>query len=474
VIFILNDLDIYEAEDRWESNVSSDLGVILINFLKKIPKYTYTKIYSQLLIKKLPEYSYQLDIPDSDIIFSWIKGLCSTPHRRPGTPEGHKAEDWVFKKLTELGLNEVKKDPIPIKVWECTNWELKINNIKMPSFYVVNTGFTGPKGITAPLIYVGKGTAKDFKKKHVAGKIVVAEVPFPYIPLGLGFRILKFLNGAYYISDPDHSILKDQPANSNTHYGPYDGIMKPMPGLWVGKYDGLEVKKYAKRNAEASMILEGSIKDGVMHNIWGILPGLTDEIIMITSHHDSPFQGAVEDAAGVAQVLAQVKIWTSIPKEKRKRTLLFVISAGHFYGSQGGHQFVRAHPELMKKVKLLITLEHLGAKEVIEKDKQYKFTNQLAFTAIFTSSDPLTIATVIRALQKKPAKATFSIPMDLLADAPTSDAAGFVLESKVPTISWIGCPYYLLDEHDTLDKIAKSELKSICETVTELVKPYMC
>jgi len=262
VIFILNDLDIYEAEDRWESNVSSDLGVILINFLKKIPKYTYAKICSQSLIKKLPEYPYQLDIPDSDTIFSWIKGLCSTPHRRPGTPEGHKAEDWVLKKLTELGLNEVKKDPIPIKVWECTNWELKINNNKMPSFYVVNTGFTGPKGITAPLIYVGKGTAKDFKKKHVAGKIVVAEVPFPYIPLGLGFRILKFLNGAYYISDPDHSftisktqylnfvrrnfiggstlksappndvywnafksgargiilILKDQPANSNTHY----------------------------------------------------------------------------------------------------------------------------------------------------------------------------------------------------------------------------------------------------------------
>ena len=65
------------------------------------------------------------------------------------------------------------------------------------------------------------------------------------------------------------------------------------------------------------------------------------------------------------------------------------------------------------------------------------------------------------------------MPLDLLADVPTSDAAGFALESDASIISWIGCPYYLLDEHDGLDKVAVSELKPICETVTEMIKPYM-
>jgi len=508
---------IYADEDRWESEISTDLRDIFLNIFRKLPKYWYAKFCSKFSIKTLPKFPDSLDIPNSKTIFSWIKSLCATPHRRPGTPEGHKAEDWVSQKLIELGLKEVRKDPIPIKVWECTNWALKVQNDIMPSFFVVNTGFTSPQGVKAPLVYVGRGTPKDFAKKDVSGKIVVAEVPFPYIPIGLLFRVLKFLNGVYYISDPDYSlsvlkaqylnfvrrnfiggstlknaplndvywnafkrgakgiilILKNQPANSNTHYGPYDGIMKPMPGLWVGKYDGVELKKLAKEKTEATMILNGSIKKGVMHNVWGVLPGCSKEIVMITSHHDSPFQGAVEDGAGVAQVLAQVNIWAKVPKEKRKRTLVFVISAGHFYGSQGGHQFARTHPELMKKVKLLITLEHLGAKEVVERDKKYAFTNQLAFTVIFTSSEPLTIATVVNALQQKPAKSTISIPMDLIADAPTSDAAGFVLESKVPTISWIGCPYYLLDKHDTLDKIAVSELQPICETITELIKPFM-
>ena len=152
---------------------------------------------------------------------------------------------------------------------------------------------------------------------------------------------------------------------------------------------------------------------------------------------------------------------------------MFVIDAGHFYGSQGGYFFAKDHPEIMEKVRILITLEHLGAKEVEEKDKRYVKTNQLAYTCMFTSPEPLTIATVINALQKKPSKITISLASNLLADVPTSDAAGYVLESGVPTISWIGCPYYLLDEYDTLDKIAKSELKPICETVTELIKPYM-
>ena len=75
---------------------------------------------------------------------------------------------------------------------------------------------------------------------------------------------------------------------------------------------------------------------------------------------------------------------------------------------------------------------------------------------------------------KKPSRITVSIPLKLLGDVPVSDAVGYVLESNVPVISWIGCPYYLLDEYDTLDKIAINELKPICEIVTEIIKPYIC
>jgi hypothetical protein len=249
--------------------------------------------------------------------------------------------------------------------------------------------------------------------------------------------------------------------------------MKPMPGLWIGKYDGNYLREKAIEGVVANLILEGKKEPGTMNNIWGILPGRTDQCVMITSHHDAPFQGAVEDGAGVAQVLAQIKTWSSVSKEDRKRNIIFVIDAGHFYGSQGGHNFAKTHADIMKKAKVLITLEHLAAREVVEKDKNYLSIEKPALTVMFTSYDPTTLATVTNALKNKPSKMTVPIPSTLLSPAPTSDAAGYVIESDVPVISWIGCPYYLLDEYDTLDKILKEELKQICETVTEMVKPYM-
>ncbi|MHA1439561.1 MAG: M28 family peptidase [Promethearchaeota archaeon] len=514
MIRILNE---EEAEIHLESGVSTRPIDLILGMIKKIPKFWLAKIGVKKIIKNMPRYKGKLELPTSDEIFSWIKDLCQTPHRRPGTPEGHRAEKWIANMFKQFGLKNITLDPIPIKVWNASNWNLKVDGYEIPSFFVVNTGFTNPQGITAPLAYVGKGKRKDFNKVDVSGKIVVADVSFPFIPMGLLFRFLKLIGGTYYISNPDHSfnflkgqylnfvrqnfiggttsenapyndvywnafragakaiclILKNQPSSSNSHYGPYDAIMKPMPGLWIGKYDGMELREKAKKNAEATLILEGTIKDGTMHNVWGMLPGTTDEIVMVTSHHDAPFKGATEDGGGVAQVLAQAKLWANVPKEKRKRTMIFVIDAGHFYDSIGAQQFAKDHAEIMKKVKILITLEHLGAKEVKEQNKKYIETNQLAYTCMFTSPDPLTIAIVRNALEKKPSRITISIPLTLLADVPTSDAAGYVLESDVPVISWIGCPYYLLDEYDTLDKIAKSELRPICETVTELIKPYM-
>jgi len=210
-----------------------------------------------------------------------------------------------------------------------------------------------------------------------------------------------------------------------------------------------------------------------MHNVWATLPGVEDEIILVTSHHDAPFRGAVEDGTGVAQVLAQARTWARIPREKRPKTMVFVVDAGHFYGGQGAYRFVKEHADLMKRVRILITLEHLAAREVKEKGKAYALTGQPALTVIFTSAEPRVIASVARALRRRPAPCTVPVPFDLLAPVPVSDAAWYVLEAGVPVISWIGCPSYLLDEHATLDMVHEEALGPLCETVTELVKFHM-
>jgi len=501
-------------EKRLESSLDSNIATVITGLLKRLPQSWELKREARKLVAGMPTFQGDLQTPDSAIIYSWLKELCKYPHRRPGTDEGHQAEAWVADQFRSMGLSQVTMDPIPITVWDAKQWSLTVAGKEIPSFFVVNTGFTGPEGVSAPMVYVGTGREKDFEKVDVKGKIVVAEVPFPKIPYGM---LLKGTGAAFAISDPDHDItlsssqylnfvrqnfiggtteknapkndvywnaykkgaaaicliLRDQPSNSNTHYGPYDGVMKPMPGLWIGKYDGAALRESAKKGDKALLVLIGAKEPGKMNNVWGVLPGKSDDVILVTSHHDSPFQGATEDGAGAVQVLAQAWTWSRVPKDQRPKTMVFVLDSGHFYGSLGAHTFAKEHKEIMERVKILITLEHLGGKDVVEKNGEYAETGKLAFTVMFSSKDPKIIASEMKAFEIKPARMTASIPYDFFGPAPTSDAAGYVLESGVPVISWIGCPYYLLDSHDTMDKIDQRELKPIADTVAALVGIHM-
>jgi hypothetical protein len=497
-----------------ESQISTRTSDTLASLIKRLPAVWRTAREGRKTVAALPEYRGAVTVPESELIYSWIEGLCGTPHRRPGTAEGYRAEQWVCDRLREFGLEQVTMDPIPLTVWTAEKWSLTVPGETVPSFFVVNTGFTGAEGVTAPLVFVGTGAAKDFERVNVSGKIVVADVSFPLLPTGI---LMKAMKARYFLSDPDGwvtlgsrqylnfarqnfmggdtaetapeddvywqafrrgakgicLILRDQPSNSNTHYGPYDGIMKPLPGLWIGKRDGVRLRELAKQGTEATLVLEGRTTPGVTHNVWGVLPGQSTDVILVTSHHDSPFQGAVEDGSGVALVLAQAWAWSRAPREQRPKTMVFVLDAGHFYGSIGADTFASAHQDILARARILITLEHLAAKEVEARGDAYAPTGRLAFTVMFTSPEPTTVASVIKALRTKPVKVTASIPADFFGPGPISDALGYVLAAGMPVVSWIGCPYYLLDQGDTLDKVEKAALKPICETVTEIVKTHM-
>ncbi len=500
---------------RWENHIKVSTMDSLVRIAKALPDIRKHSRAADKLVNELQPLDVELPLPSNERMLSWIQEIASTPHRRPGTEEGRKAEDWAIERFKEIGLDNVQADPVPITVWTASRWSLHIEGEALASFFILNTGFTGSEGISAPLVYVGKGRPQDFEKADVNGKIVVAETAFPPLPSGL---LMKGIKACYHLSDPENElklgdvqylnfvrrnfvggsasveeapdrevywqavkhgavgiclILKSQPSGSNSHYGPYDGLMKPMPGLWIGKFEGDTLRRAAKKNANATIVLQGEQKPGEMRNVWGVLPGVSEETILMTSHLDSPFQGAVEDASGIAQVLAQAEAWSKIPMEQRPRTLVFVAGSGHFYGSEGGHAFASTHKELMQRTRILLTLEHLGGKEVREQGRSYQETGRLALSVLFTTPDPAVIATVKKALSTHPTRMSAAIPSTLFGPVPTTDAMGYVLESGVPVISWIGCPYYLLDEHDTLDKIDAASLQDFSKAVGELVKLHM-
>ncbi|MFX1567595.1 MAG: M28 family peptidase [Promethearchaeota archaeon] len=493
----------------------------ILNLLKLIPKMKKIRRKAEEIIANMKDSDLKMDIPASEEIQQILEQICKPPHRRIGTEYAHEIEDFLFTKCKEYGLDTVKKERLELIDWSANNWKLMIQNgnepIEIPCFYVLNTGFTDKKGITAPLVYVGTGAEKDFKKKNVKDKIVVADIEFPTLPLGKLIKLAKL----FYVSDPNHVIddeyeliltfalsnfppqalggkrredsvywrafdrgalglvliLRDYPSNVNTHWGPYDGAMKPIPALYVGKYDGIKVRDLViKNNVQGTLILEGTKEPSHAHNIWGILPGKSEEMIMISTHHDSAFEGATEDGTGVAMVLTQLQTWAKIPQELRPRSLLFCLSAGHLYGGIGAEAFARKYKDtILKDVLVDLNLEHMCAKEVEEDTKthNFTFTDSLALGATFISRNEYLVAPVIKACRDHNIEKMMLIPDNFFATPPIGEAGHFSTQADIDVIHWIRSPYYLLTAEDTLDKVDMGQLHSTAECVSDLIDSLM-
>ena len=171
--------------------------------LKSTPKLVDGVDYSN--IKLTPKEAFLLSRIDGRLTVADIAKISSMSIEETlGAVLGLALKEVI--QFREFGLERVTLSPVPIKVWQARNWSLRVGDRAVPSFFLVNAGFTGPEGVRAPLVYVGQGRPKDLDRKDVSGKIVVADVPFPYLPTGLLLTFLKFLGASYFISDPRNSI----------------------------------------------------------------------------------------------------------------------------------------------------------------------------------------------------------------------------------------------------------------------------
>ncbi len=84
-------------------------------------------------------------------------------------------------------------------------------------------------------------------------------------------------------------------------------------------------------------------KNSMSYNVMALLPGQSDEIMVIGAHHDSVLTpGAVDDASGVSIVL---EIARMLSTEELSRTILFVTFGSEELDLLGSEAFVREHAE---------------------------------------------------------------------------------------------------------------------------------
>jgi hypothetical protein len=85
------------------------------------------------------------------------------------------------------------------------------------------------------------------------------------------------------------------------------------------------------------------------------LPGKSTEEILIAAHTDGYFQGALDNAAGVAVALEMAQHYASLPEPPARSIKLFFFS-DHHHGEFTRREFIESHD--WQKVALVLTVEH--------------------------------------------------------------------------------------------------------------------
>ena len=306
-------------------------------------------------------------IPSEDEIFGWIEDLWEIGdqgrygYRMPGTQADIEGANYVLNKFDKFGLQDTLLEPVSIEVCFPDVWSLTTHvggvDTSIPCGFVRYAGFTPSGGISGEMIYVGIGSADDFAAADsdggVAGKIVVVDLIAPGIPMAA----LDLFD--LYTYDPDNNLAGDKitenwpVANINSAYdlaagygaAGFVGILTftannihqylhayvetSIPGVYISPNDGDELRGLLLSGTpvEATIVLTGYAGIGETFNVYGFLPGKSDETIVVVSHHDG---WATNEGSGASVVMALAKYYSKIPWYQRERSLIFLTLSSHF------------------------------------------------------------------------------------------------------------------------------------------------
>jgi hypothetical protein len=411
----------------------------------------------------------------------WMLAVLKQGIRRPGSPADRWTEHWLVERFTDIGLDDIRLEPVELPYWEPHRAELRVGD-------QVFTGFPLPHAASG---VVDADLALD--SGDVSGRIAVSELKFLCIPQG-PFRdivtgdydppndfntldhILPFGPDFQHVMEPALEggasafvgLLTGLSWDTCDYYVPYDGEARPIPGIWLSKSDGrrlLELMRGGRRRAQ--LIVEAERYPTTCHNVIGTLRGSSDEWVIVASHHDAPWASAVEDATGIAQVLAQAAHWASLPVEKRPHNMLFMLTAGHMAGAAGTRAFIERHADLLDQVVLQVHVEHLARRCLGDGTKLIPI-DEPEVRWWFTSRHPRLEKVLGKALMNNDLRRSLILRPDTFGPMPTTDGAYFH-PAGVPLVHFLSAPMYLFDSCDTFDKVHLPSLEPVCRALAEVI-----
>jgi hypothetical protein len=446
----------------------------------------------------LPPLPPDLDpnlVVDKDTMMGWIQQIVSQGIRRPGYPADVWAQSFIFDRFCDFGLQNVRLEPVPVPHLTFDSYSLEAT----PQGGTTRVLECFPLPYTQPVTdlelelvpysdigITGKAALVDYEILRVPNPALLATLGNPGDMTGRVYDPDNtFLTDVHVLPFPinilapiDNTVangaaafigsLKNYPGDRFEYFVPYDNISRPIPGLWIKGSDGQWLhEQLLLGSVNVKINLATTIETVESYNVVGELPGADDEIVMIGSHHDSGWTGAVEDGSGISMVLAQAKFWSQVPEARRPHKLLFVLQGGHMAGGAGLHKFIEDHEDELDQIVLEVHLEH-AAKELNENDPNLAPTGLCVPRWFFTSKNPQLETAVKSAIQTEDLRRSMLMTPTSLGPQPPTDGA-FYYNHGVPVAQFLAAPFYLFDSIDTIDKVDQDNLVALSRATIRIV-----
>ena len=254
--------------------------------------------------------------------------------RIAGTEYDHMAGDWVKKDFERIGLDvHQEKQSLPPE-WFPTHWTaaVEFDGKSLPvtsAMPIPNSVGTNGKSLDVPIVYLDQGWPADFKGRDVRGKAVLMySLATPggedQVRIWGGAPERAAAAGAALVIE----MLSLPGGATNFHGNAAPGV----PSIVVSYDEGLAIQQAIEAGKDPKFNLNLTVEEKAgltTETTWGILPGMTDEKIIFLAHHDAYFDGAMDNATGMALEHYIAEYWAKKPKSERRRTMVFMDTPLH-------------------------------------------------------------------------------------------------------------------------------------------------
>lgn len=455
-------------------------------------------------------------LPDEATLQAWQTYMVDLGPRFTGSPALRAWHDFLAAQLAGAGLT-VGREPIAIDWWRHRTWSLTLieDGVETPvpvASYFPYSGHTPYGGVTAAMVDTGSGLAPEILLSDVDGRIAFFELDL--LPANMGL----FYANATYVHDPDMTMtpltdytrmslsilapqvsiiqpeqstslyhLREQGAvgaivslgasaeNAAGQYTPFHhhpGDNLDVPTLYVDRATGDLIKARIAAGAQArlELVVDEHVGDRT-DDIVATLPGMSDEVVIVNTHTDGT--SASEENGGIAAV-ALARYFATLPIECRSKTLVFVLTPGHFHGGIGGDigRFIGNHPEIIEKAVASLTPEHLGQNEWLDDAEGFHASGRFEPAVFFGSYAPAIQAIMANAVMAEDLRRVIvSRPITLIYFGLGSD----LNLNGIPNAAYITGPnmLYSFADNQHLDKVDYGRMAAEIRTFTRVATAFV-